>query len=281
LSYTEKKYKVGLSYRRVDPDYLSMGSVYLNNDFEDLQLQTTFRVLKNKLSVNVSGGFQRNNLNNDKTSEMLRLIASLSTTYTINEHWTSTLTFSNFNTSSQMVVVNTLDTMRYAQVSQNMSGQIMYNKVFKKVRFGTGLNGNYQNAKIFQNDVLNVNSSSRLFNANYSFQLGLLKSGLNISANIGAAMTEAGLKEMSTLGPTLSINKRFKSGKLTTSISVSTLKSYMDSVPLGYILNLKSNNNYSINRHHALTNTLSYIEKSSPGNKVKQFIATLGYNYVF
>jgi hypothetical protein len=281
LSYTEKKYKIGLSYRRVDPDYQSMGSVYLNNDFEDLQLQTTFRLLKNKLSVNVSGGFQRNNLNNDKTSEMLRLIASLSTTYTINEHWTSTLTFSNFNTSSQMVVVNTLDTMRYAQVSQNMSGQIMYNKVFKKVRFGTGLNGNYQNAKIFQNDVLNVNSSSRLFNANYSFQLGLLKSGLNISANIGAAMTEAGLKEMSTLGPTLSINKRFKSGKLTTSISVSTLKSYMDSVPLGYILNLKSNNNYSINRHHALTNTLSYIEKSSPGNKVKQFIATLGYNYVF
>ncbi len=281
LSYTEKKYKVGLAYRRVDPDYLSMGSVYLNNDFEDLQLQTTFRILKNKLSINVSGGFQRNNLNKDKVSEMLRLIASLSTTYTINEHWTSTLTFSNFNTSSHMVVVNTLDTMRYAQVSQNVSGQIMYNKVFKKVRFGTGLNGNYQNAKIFQNDTLNINSSSRLFNANYSFQLGLLKSGLNISANIGAAMTEAGLKAMSTLGPTLSINKRFKSGKITTSLSVSTLKSYMDGVPLGFILNLKSNNNYHINRHHAITNTLSYIEKSSPGKKVKQFIATLGYNYVF
>jgi hypothetical protein len=281
LSYTEKKYKVGLSYRRVDPDYLSMGSVYLNNDFEDLQLQSSFRALKDKLSFSVSGGFQRNNLNKDKASEMLRLIASLSATYTINEHWTATVSFANFNTSSQMVVVNSLDTMRYAQVTQNVAGQVMYNKVFKKVRFGTGLNGNYQNAKIFQNDTLNVNSSSRLINANYSFQLGLLKSGLNISLSLGGAISEFGIKELSTLGPTLSINKRFKSGKISTSLSVSSLKSYADSAPLGYILNLKSNNNYRINRHHSITNTLSYIEKSAPNNNAKQFIATLGYNYVF
>jgi hypothetical protein len=281
LTYTEKKYKVGLCYRRVDPDYLSMGSVYLNNDFEDLQFQSSFRTLKNKLNLSFSGGFQRNNLNNDKVSEMLRLIASLSATYTINERWTTTLSLSNFNTSSHMVVVNSLDTMRYAQVTQNVAVQIMYNKVFKKVRFGTGLNGNYQNARIFQNDTLNVNSSSRLINANYSFQLGILKSGLNISANIGGAISEFGLKQLSTLGPTLSISKRFKSGKINTSFSVSTLKSYSNSVPLGYILNLKSNNSFRINRHHSITNTLSYIEKSSPNKKVKQFIATVGYNYVF
>jgi hypothetical protein len=171
--------------------------------------------------------------------------------------------------------------MRYAQVTQYVAGQVMYNKVFKKVLFGTGLNGNYQNAKIFQNDTLNVNSSSRLINANYSFQLGLLKSGLNISLSLGGAISEFGIKELSTLGPTLSINKRFKSGKISTSLSVSSLKSYADSAPLGYILNLKSNNNYRINRHHSITNTLSYIEKSAPNNNAKQFIATLGYNYVF
>lgn len=281
LNYTEKKYQIGLGYRRVDPDYLSMGSVYLNNDFEDIQLKTTFRTLKNKLNINLSGGFQRNNLNKDKATKMVRLIGSLTVNYIINKNWTSMLSYSNFNTSSEMTVVNSLDTMRYAQVTQNISGQLMYSKVMQKTRIATGLNGNYQNAKIFQNDTLNKNSSSELINANYSFQLGWLKSGLTVVANIGGALSKTGLNDLSTLGPTLSINKRFKAGKITTSISASTLKSYQNGAAMGHILNLKSNNNYHINRHHAVTNTLSFIQKASSKATTKQFIATIGYNYVF
>lgn len=281
LSYTEKKYKIGLAYRRVDPDYLSMGSVYLNNDFEDIQAQTSFKAIKNKMSVSLSGGLQRNNLNNDKSTEMLRLISSISTTYIINQHWTAMVNLSNFNTESQMQVVNSLDTMRFAQVTKNASSQIMYNKVFTKVRIASGISGNYQNAKIFQNDTLNVTSSSQLVNANYSFQVGLLKSGINITANIGGAMNVTGENEIATLGPTLAINKRFVHGKLSSSIAVSTLKSFINGESLGYILNLKCNNNFRINRHHALTNTVSYIEKASNNTSAKQFIATIGYNYVF
>ena len=281
LNYNEKKYQIGLGYRRVDPDYLSMGSVYLNNDFEDIQLKTTFRALKNKLNLNLSGGFQRNNLNKDKATKMVRFISSIAATYIINKNWTSMLSYSNFNTSSEMTVVNSLDTMRYAQVTQNISGQLMYSKVMQKTRVATGLNGNYQNAKIFQNDTLNKNSSSELINANYSFQLGWLKTGFNITASIGGAVSKTGINELSTLGPTLSLNKRFKSGKITTAVSASTLKSYQNGSALGNILNLKSNNNYHINRHHALTNTLSFIQKKSSKANTKQFIATLGYNYVF
>lgn len=281
LSYTEKKYKVGLAYRRVDPDYLSMGSVYLNNDFEDIQAQTSFKAIKNKMSVSLSGGLQRNNLNKDKSTEMLRLISSISTTYIINQHWTAMVNFSNFNTESQMQVVNSLDTMRFAQVTKNASSQIIYNKVFTKVRIASGISVNYQNAKIFQNDTLNITSSSKLVNANYSFQLGLLKSGINITANIGGAMNVTADNEIATLGPTIAINKRFVHGKLSSSVAASTLKSFINGESLGYILNLKCNNNFRINRHHALTNTVSYIEKASNNTSAKQFIATIGYNYVF
>jgi hypothetical protein len=282
FSYTNKKLKVGLGYRRVDPDYLSMGSVYLNNDFEDIQLQSMFRMLKNKISLSLSGGLQRNNLNNDKATEMLRLIASVAGTYTINQQWNVMLNFSNFNSESQMVVVNSLDTMRYAQVTRNATGQLMYNKSFKKVRVASGLSGNYQNARIFQNDSLNANSSSELVNSSLSFQLGFLKSAFNISASLNGAMNITGERMISTLGPTLSLSKRFFAGKLTTALSASMLKSFLDNLPSGFIMNLKSNTNYRINKHHALTNTLSFIGKQQTGaNKNQQFIGTLGYNYVF
>jgi hypothetical protein len=281
LSYTDKSYKIGLVYRRVDPDYLSMGSVYLTNDFEDLQLQSSFRLLKNKLSVGLSGGVQRNNLSNTETTQMLRLIESLSITYTISKQWTAVVSVSNFNTSSHMVVVNELDTMRYAQVTKNLSFQIMYNKVYEKLRIGTGFNGNYQDAKIFQNDVLNSKSSSTLINGNYSVQFGFLKSGFTIVANIGGALNMMSDKQVSTLGPTLSLNKRFRAGKLNTSISFSALQTYLSGSASGEILNLKSNTNYRVNRHHSLTNTVSLIQKTSNGKTVQQFLVTLGYNYVF
>lgn len=281
VSYTNKKYKVGLNYRRVDPDYLSMGSVYLNNDMEDIQIQTSFKTLKNKMSVSLSGGLQRNNLSNTKSTEMLRLISAASVTYVINEHWTAMTNFSNFSTESQMQVVNSLDTMRFAQVTRSMTGQFMYNKTFDKIRIASGLNGSYQNAKMFQNDTLNNNSSSELFNANYSVQIGHVKSGLSLTTSIGAAKNLTGTNEIATLGPTMVISKRFMKGKLNSSFSVSTLKSFLNGENLGYILNLKSNNNYKINRHHALTNTLSLIQKSANSNIQKQFIGTIGYNYVF
>lgn len=281
ISYNEKKYKIGIVYRRVDPEYLTMGSVYLNNDFEDIQLKSNFRAIQNKLNVTVSGGFQRNNLNKDLATKMNRLIASTSAAYTINKNWTSMITFSNFNTSSSMIVVNSLDTMRYAQVTQNASSQLMYNKVFKNVRIATGLNGNYQNANVFQNQELNENSSSRLFNANYSFLLEFLKSGLNVTTNMAGAMSETGENEVSTLGPTLAVNKRFFSGKLNNSVSLSALKSYMNGDPLGHIVNFKSNNNFYLNRHHAITNTISFIKKLSDTSSSEQFIVTIGYNYVF
>ena len=36
LDYKKDKINLKFAYRRVDPEYRTMGSVYLNNDFEDI-----------------------------------------------------------------------------------------------------------------------------------------------------------------------------------------------------------------------------------------------------
>ncbi|HEV7229940.1 MAG TPA: hypothetical protein VGO45_01350, partial [Bacteroidia bacterium] len=77
------------------------------------------------------------------------------------------------------------------------------------------------------------------------------------------------------------LNKRFGAGKLNTSLSCSALKTYLPGTPAGNILNVKSNTNYRVNRHHSLTNTISLIQKTSNGKTAQQFLVTLGYNYVF
>lgn len=275
LSYNEKLYRFGLSYRRVDPEYTTMGSVYLNNDFEDIQAKATVRLFKNKLTLGGSGGLQRNNLNDDKASEMLRLISSVNATYTFNKALMLTGSFSNFNSQSHMTIVNTLDTMRYAQVTKNANLQMVYGKANDKVRNGFTIGGNFQNAKV------NGLDNSTLYNASLAYQLGLLKSGFNFNVGLNAASNQTEQYTVSTLGPVISVNKRFLSGKINTSIASSSLKTFIDNVDSGLIMNLKANCSYRINRHHNLNFNASLISKNVNSTSSSELISSLGYNYSF
>jgi hypothetical protein len=275
LSYNEKLYRFGINYRRVDPEYVTMGSVYLNNDFEDLQAKAMFKLFKNKLSLGGSGGVQRNNLNDDKASEMLRLISSVNANYTINKAWMLNGSFSNFNSQSQMALVNTLDTMRYAQVTKNANFQVIYGKATEKVRNGVSLGANYQNAKI------NGLDNSVLYNGSLSYQLGLLKSGLNITFGLNAASNESEQYTVGTLGPVISVNKRFLNGKINTAIATSALKTFIDNVDSGLIMNIKGSCSYKINRHHNVLFNGSMVSRTINNVSTQEVILSLGYNYSF
>jgi hypothetical protein len=275
LSYSEKNYRLGLNYRRVDPEYLTMGSVYLNNDFEDVQAKAMFKLFKNKLSFGGSGGVQRNNLHNDKASEMLRLISSVNANYTINKSWMINGSFSNFNSQSQMALVNTLDTMRYAQVTKNANFQVIYGKSTEKVRNGLSLGANHQNAKI------NGINNSVLYNANIAYQLGLLKSGLNINIGLNAATNEGEQYVVGTLGPIFSVNKRFFNGKMNAAIASSALKTYISGVDSGMISNAKASCSFRVNRHHNISFNGSVISRNINAVSTQEIILSLGYNYTF
>ena len=275
LDYSKKKIKVGIGYRRIDPEYQTMGSVYLNNDFEDLQAKTSARVLKNKLTLGGSAGFQRNNLDDSKAAEMIRLISSLTANYNINKHFMINGAFSNFNSQSHMAIVNTLDTMRYAQVTKNANIQLIYAKANDVRRVAASLRGNFQNAKI------NGIDNTTLYNGGLSFQYGLLKSGLNIVSGINASKNITESYDIISVGPTLGVNKRFYTGKINTAASASALKTFLGGVDNGYVLNIKGMGTFKLNRHHAFNLIFSTIGKKNATTDTQETTISLGYNYSF
>jgi hypothetical protein len=275
LDYNNKKFKIGMAFRRVDPEYQTMGSVYLNNDFQDIQGKTSFRLFKNKVIISSSVGFQKNNLDDSKASEMSRLISSVNLNYNISEHWMLNGAYSNFNSESHMTVVNTLDTMRYAQVTKNGNMQLMYSKSSKKMRFASALSGNYQNAKV------NGVDNSVLYNGSLSTQLGFLKSGLNLTIALNSSTNVTEDYQITTLGPSAVVSKRFLKGKIMASWSNVGMKSYLNGVSDGFIFNTKLTGMYRINRHHALNLNFSLIQKNSSIINSQEALSSLGYNYTF
>ncbi len=117
------------------------------------------------------------NLNNDKASEMARLISSIGVNYTPNQTWNFSSTFSNFNSQSQMTLINSFDTIRYAQITKNAGLQIVRNTIKDSKRIGITTGLNFQNAKI------NGETNTVFYNAQLGIQYGITKTKTNFSFN--------------------------------------------------------------------------------------------------
>lgn len=183
--------------------------------------------------------------------------------------------FSNFNSQSYMTIVNSLDTNRYAQVTKNANLQLMYAKANDVRRIAASIRGNFQNAKI------NGIDNTTLYNGGVSFQYGHLKSGLNVVSAINASKNITETYDIVSVGPTLGLNKRFLSGKISASASASALKTFLGGVDNGYVLNVKSMGTFKLNRHHTFNLIFSTIGKNNATTDTQETTISLGYNYAF
>ncbi len=143
MEYQKREILVGLSYRRIDPGYKSLGAYFFNDDLEDITAYTRFKIFKKKVDLYVTGGIRRNNLEKEKDASFKRIIGSANLTYRL-EDWTFTATVSNYSSKVDYQLNPDLDSLNAVIVSQEAS--IIVNKVFpgnggsfQSINFITGL----------------------------------------------------------------------------------------------------------------------------------------------
>ncbi|MCB0841014.1 MAG: hypothetical protein KDD99_30305, partial [Bacteroidetes bacterium] len=76
LSLEKKVFGLRLGYKHIDKDYKSMGAYYFLTDVEEWTLAPQLNLLKNRLRLSGTAGFQRDNLNRTKANTTRRLIGS-------------------------------------------------------------------------------------------------------------------------------------------------------------------------------------------------------------
>ena len=287
LNFKEEKFNVKLAYRRIDPEYRTMGSVYLNNDFEDISGTLKYKFLKGRLNLGLTGGVQRNNLNKTKVSETLRLINSISSNYSpVDNKWNLNFGFSNFNSQSQMSVVNFGDTMRFAQITKSLNLQYSLNSKLKGNNLSSFFSFNFQDANVGSNigSINQQETKTNFYNASIGSSLILSKVNTNINLLINAVNNISNELSSSGIGPTLSISKSFKTKKnqIRTNLSFSYLKSYVEWVSSGQIINSVCSLNYQITKKQTLSLNTSFSQRKISNNEnLFESITTLNYNLRF
>ncbi len=286
LDYTYKIVRVNTTYRRIGPDYKTLGSTFLNNDFEDITLGISWQMLKNRLSVSTNGGVQRNNLSGKQLSELLRIVGSVNLSFQLNQKTNLTANYSNYNSSTQLTafVFNSTndvrpDSLLYLQVTNSAGFGMNYKIGSDKSRKMLNANINFQDARD------NKKSNTQFYNINTGYSTMIteyklnINSGLNYSANINPKA------KIENFGPVFTISRPVVKDKIKVSFTTSFLNTFTNGNFTGNIFNNRLSANYTWRKRHSFTSDLVYLmretQQSGVAKSFKEVRFGLNYGWSF
>lgn len=275
VNYKPSFAKFQLKYRRVDPDYKTLGISFVNNDYEDLSLKSSFGLFEKKLGVSVSGGMQRNDLEKQKVTGMLRLISSLGLTYRINETWNAALSFANFSTDTRQTVVLTLDSLSMVQTTKSFSSNLSKSLSSDNAQGGLSLSFNYQDA------IVDQVRTTTFYNLNLGYQKQYTASKTSLGMTLMAMHSIAETGANSNVGPSLMLGRPLLKEKMQLNLTTAYLVSFLDGVSSGGITNISLSGNYALTKKHKIGFMASDIIKNGESGTTSEITASANYNYSF
>lgn len=279
-----KKSSLGVKYRRVDPDYKSMGAYFFQTDFQQWLITPAFSAFKSKLNFTGSAGIQRDNLLNTKAATTHRNIYSANLNWQASEQLGLDLQFSNFGISQAPGIRKLTDTVRIAQITRSITFSPHYLKVTENHTHSVMVVSSYQEL-IDRNPFTSSFGGFTFHNHNLTYIFSNQKNGLSFTGGVNYNKIGMTLGQTEAWGLTGSVAKTFFKNTLTTDLSTSYNLNKFDGKNNGSTLGGGLNLTYTPTEKHTfsangnfLRNT-SYDETISPN--FTEFIGQLQYTLSF
>lgn len=269
-------YNVKFAYRRVAPDFRSLGATSLNDDLEEISGGLGFQLFESKVSVNGDLGVQRNNLDKTAAEGIRKLVTSFNVFWMASQKLNFNASYSNFNSNTVRTATIDSDTLEFFQVSSNGSFMTTY-QLSQTTPQSIVFNANYQEATDSDDNANNA------FNGNVAYTVAFPESKLAGSASYNYNITSAAGMDILTLGPTMSLSKPIRE-KVNLAMSLSLLKSSIDQQDQNNITNINLSCRYTLKQKHSFALTYLYTDRKSQVEgvlSVTENRANINYNYRF
>lgn len=283
LSMRLKILSLRLQYTRVEPDYQSMGSYFLNNDYENITVAPSWSMLKNRIRVAGSIGIQRNNLFDNKISSTDRKINSLNVSFMPSPKWNINAFYTNYRINQEHNVRLTLDTLKLQQFSDNLNVNTTFAFGTKEIRHTLNGGINYQQLRDDNNmEATNSNTTSVNPTVGYRFQNSPGKFGVQANVNVNKFTTD--LAETVRWGYTLGANKGLLKDKLKLNASATYFLINVNGAAQNKALSVIGRMGYVVKEQHLFDLSFNLVSRTTvnsttPGTH--DVLANFGYTYNF
>jgi hypothetical protein len=261
LGYQGSNYNVLLKYRRVDPDYKSMGAYYFETDVQNYTLEGGVRLMKGQMQVNGSLGVQNDNILHDKSYRSNRKIGSLNVSYNTQNYGVD-LRYSNYGITQDRGLNPIIDTLRVARTNHNINAMFRYNLPGESVNQGIVLVGSIQSL-VDLNHFSSAQTNSNSKTVNLSYQLNLTPQAAGLTAGVNYTVANISFGKTLFYGPSLGLNKQFEKGKYLLNAALSYQQQQNNGKNAGNIFNGILNGSYRITPANAAALSLSYLKSNS------------------
>ena len=269
LGYQADTYNFLFRYRRIDPDYKSMGAYYFETDVQNYTTEGGIRLWKNQLQVNASAGFQTDNVLKDKSYQSNRKIGSLNLSFN-KQKYGFDLRYSNYGITQDRGLNPIIDTLRVARTNHNLNAMLRYSAITESLSQSLILVGNIQSL-VDLNRFTSAQNKSNSKTANLSYQLGFPPHALGINANINYTIADVSFGRTVFYGPTLGIDKQFVNSKYGLNASVSYQQQQNNNMNAGNVWNGNLNGSYRISKRNAAGLSLNYLKSNSKDPTLPSF----------
>ena len=282
LGYFGQRFNISLQYRRVDPDYKSMGAYYFETDVANYTVQGGVTFFKNQLRLNSSIGFQHDNLLHDKPYESKRTISSFSASYNTSS-FGADLRYSNYGVTQDRGLNPVIDTFRVARTNYNVNALLRYTINQDNLSHNLILVGTLQSLSDL-NHYTSAQSESNSKTANLTYQLNFNKSGFGILATGNYTVADLYLLHTVLYGPTFGLSQLIDQGKIGLNASVSYQLQQNNHKDAGSVINSTINGTYKITQRNAAGLSAIYLKSNSKDSTLpsfKEFRTSLNLTHTF
>ena len=121
FGYTGDNFGIGAAYKRISPDYKSMGVYFVTNDVEQYTLIPSVNLWKRKIRLGGSVGFEHDNLAANRSFQTERVIGSANVSINPSPVFGITGNYYNYSIGQIQGIKQLNDTIRLAQVNRGIT----------------------------------------------------------------------------------------------------------------------------------------------------------------
>ncbi len=271
LVYKIKGFSIRTEYRRIDPDFTSMGSYFFNNDLASITIGPSFSLLKKKLFFRGNIGFQHDNLRNTKKNTSKRTVGSANISLNPVKWFGMDASYSNFSIIQHAGSIPLADTLKIYQSTQNIS--VTPRLIFINSDYSHMVMLVYNRSNLIDKNPRTqqiTDNTATILNLNY--MLGLLQKKITLTSGLNYMVLHNHYADNKATGVSLGVAGLTAKDKLSLSWNNSLLRSeYMQNKGLIYTTNFTAT--YKHSKHHQFRAGIYYT-----GNHYKQSSTAPSFN---
>ncbi len=274
------KFRIKGKYRRIDPEYRSLGTYFLNNDLEQYTINPALNLMNGRLNISGSYGIQQDNIRDHKAYTTQRQIGSVNMNLNTKGAFGINAQYSNYTIDQQQALLQLNDTTKIARVSSNYSiaPRLLYRKGQTTHQVTMFLSGQILNdANQFTSDFTETQS----YNGNISYNYRSQKTTINYNAGINSVLLQTFSGDIFRYGLTGGIGKSFLQNNLVAKLRGVYNRQQFEGEDAGYVLTGALSVNYKLHQNHRLSANIRLTKNETQNQSFSENIAGLEYVFRF